>query len=91
MTKETKTQRETRVLEMVQEIGAAAWRKTWADREAWSEEMKMAHARRLKAIETCMAALAELNDNDRAVAKDRLRDLWDVEEGELDPSQVSAC
>ena len=45
--------------------------------------------RRKAAVEACLAALDSLNDHDREMAKDRLRDLWDIEEGNLDPSEVS--
>jgi hypothetical protein len=61
----------------------------WARRDLWTGEMGAAHARRLAAVEACLAALADLDDADRHVVKDRLRDLFDVEDGELDPSEVS--
>jgi hypothetical protein len=93
MTKKTRAQRDTEVIALAQEIGpgelTAAWREMWADREGWTEEMKTTHVRRKTAVDACIAALAELDDEDRYIVKDRLRDLWDVEEGVLDPSDVS--
>jgi hypothetical protein len=94
MTKETEAEREARELKMMEEAGGpaefvSAWREMWAHPEDWTEAMKAAHVRRKTAVDACMTALAELDDRDRAVVKDRLRDLWDVEEGTLDPSEVS--
>jgi hypothetical protein len=60
------------------------------NRHLWTDEMRAAHARRLAAVEACLVALAELDAADRHVVKDRLRDLFDVEDGELDPSEISA-
>ena len=55
-----------------------------------TNEMRERHARRKAAVDACLFALAALGDgNDRSIAKDRLRDLFDLEEGLLKPSDVS--
>ena len=47
------------------------------------------HARRKAAVDDCVFALADLDDVERGIVKDRLRDLFDLEDGELDPSDVT--
>ena len=58
-------------------------------RGLWTDEMKETHKRRKVAVEKCLSALADLSDNDRYIVKDRLRDLFDIEDGELEPSTIS--
>jgi hypothetical protein len=47
------------------------------------------HARRKRVVDDCLFALADLDDIERGIVKDRLRDLFDLEEGLLDPSDVT--
>jgi hypothetical protein len=58
-------------------------------RDLWTGEMREIHARRKAAVDDCLFALADLGDNDRYIVKDRLRDLFDLEDGLLDPSDVT--
>jgi hypothetical protein len=58
-------------------------------RNFWTHEMQEIHARRKAAVDDCLIALADLDDNDRYIVKDRLRDLFDLEEGRLDPPDVT--
>ena len=51
--------------------------------------MREIHARRKTAVDACLSALADLSDNERSIVKDRLRDLFDLEEGLLKPSDLS--
>jgi hypothetical protein len=55
----------------------------------WLDEMRAVRARQKTAVDKCLAALAGLDDHDRMIVKDRLRDLFDVEDGELDQSEIS--
>jgi hypothetical protein len=58
-------------------------------RDLWTDEMREIHAARKAAVDACLSALAGLDDIERGIVKDRLRDLFDLEEGLLDPSDVS--
>jgi hypothetical protein len=58
-------------------------------RDLWTEGMRDAHARRKTAVDDCLFALAGLDANERSIVKDRLRDLFDLEEGVLDSSDVN--
>jgi hypothetical protein len=58
-------------------------------RDLWTDEMREIHARRKAAVDDCLFALADLDDNEHTIVKDRLRDLFDLEDGLLDPSDVT--
>jgi hypothetical protein len=58
-------------------------------RDLWTEEMRGVHARRKTAVDDCLFALANLDDVERNIVKDRLRDLFDLEDGVLDSSDVT--
>jgi hypothetical protein len=58
-------------------------------RDLWTDEMREIHARRKEAVDDCLFALAGLNDADRCIVKDCLRDLFDLEDGLLNPSDVT--
>jgi hypothetical protein len=58
-------------------------------RDLWTDEMQEVHAHRKVAVDACLAALADLDDSDRYIVTDRLRDLFDLEDRLLDPSDVS--
>jgi hypothetical protein len=58
-------------------------------RDLWTDEMREIHERRKAAVTDCLFALAGLDDIERGIVKDRLRDLFDLEEGLLDPSDVA--
>jgi len=58
-------------------------------RDLWTDEMREIHERRKTAVNDCLFALAGLDDTERGIVKDRLRDLLDLEEGLLDPSDVT--
>ena len=51
--------------------------------------MREIHARRKSAVNDCLFALAGLDDIERGIVKDGLRDLFDLEEGLLHPSDVA--
>ena len=51
--------------------------------------MRELHERRKTAVNDCLFALAGLDAVERSIVKDRLRDLFDLEEGVLDPSDVT--
>ena len=59
-------------------------------RDVWTDEMRETHERRKEAVDSCLLMLAGLDANDRYIVKDRLRDIFDLEDGELDPSALSA-
>jgi hypothetical protein len=58
-------------------------------RDLWTDEMREIHERRKTAVNDSLFALAGLDDIERGIAKDRLRDLFDLEEGLLHPSDVA--
>ena len=58
-------------------------------RDLWTDEMREIHERRNTAVNDCLFAIAGLDDIERGIVKDRLRDLFDLEEGLLDPSDVA--
>jgi hypothetical protein len=58
-------------------------------RDLWTDEMRELHARRKEAVDDCLLALADLDDVERSIVKDRLRDLFDLEDGLLHPSDVT--
>jgi hypothetical protein len=58
-------------------------------RDLWTDEMREIHERRKTAVNDCLFVLAGLDDTERGIVKDRLRDLFDLEEGLLDPSDVT--
>ena len=58
-------------------------------RDLWTDEMREIHARRKEAVDDCLLALADLDDVERSIVKDRLRDLFDLEDGLLRPSDVT--
>ena len=65
------------------------YRAMMARRYLWTDEMRETHARRKKAVDACIVALAGLNDEDRYIVKDRLLDLFDLADGKLEPSDMS--
>jgi hypothetical protein len=67
-----------------------AYKEMMRRRDLWTDEMREIHARRKAAVDDCLLALADLDDTDRQIVKDRLRDLFDLEDGALDPSDISA-
>lgn len=66
-----------------------AYKELMRRRDLWTDEMRELHARRKTAVDDCMFALADLDGAERSIVKDRLRDLFDLEEGVLDPSDVT--
>jgi hypothetical protein len=59
-------------------------------RDLWPDEMRDIHERRKAAVDDCLFALAGLDAADRSIVKDRLRDLFDLEEGILSSDDVSS-
>jgi hypothetical protein len=58
-------------------------------RDLWTHEIWELHARRKTAVDDCLFALADRDAVERGIVKDRLRDLFDLEDGLLDPSDVT--
>ena len=59
-------------------------------RDLWPDEMREIHERRKAAVDDCLFAIAGLDAADRSIVKDRLRDLFDLEEGILSSDDVSS-
>ena len=59
-------------------------------RDLWTGGMREFHARCKAAVDDCLFALADLDASERSLVKDRLRELFDLEEGLLNPSDVTA-
>jgi hypothetical protein len=58
-------------------------------RDLWTDEMREIHARRKAAVDACLAAIAGLDRFERDIVKDRLLDLFDLEDGVLEPADVT--
>jgi hypothetical protein len=58
-------------------------------RDLWTDDVREIHARRKVAVDACLAALAGLDKFERDIVKDRLLDLFDLEDGVLEPSDVT--
>jgi hypothetical protein len=66
MTKKSQRERDMELMKKVSDDPdfTARWRAMWADRESWTDAMKAAFVRRKTAVDACIAALAELDDED---------------------------
>ena len=67
----------------------AEYKEMMRRRDLWTDEMRELHERRKTAVNDCLFALAGLDAVERSIVKDRLGDLFDLEEGVLDPSDVT--